>query len=86
MDPNNPDTILLQAEVERKRRETKISEWLGLARQHLDNQAFRQAREALENLLQLRPNDTTALGLLAEVGRPVTLVGLHPDRPPKVTG
>jgi serine/threonine-protein kinase len=69
LDPNDPDTILLQAQVEKKRRESKISEWIGLARQHLDNQAFRQAREALENLLQLRPNDTAALGLLAEVGR-----------------
>ena len=69
LDPNDPDTILLQAQVEKKRRETKISEWIGLARQHLDNQAFRQAREALENLLQLRPNDTAALSLLAEVGR-----------------
>ncbi len=69
LDPNNPDTLLLQTQVEKKRRETKISEWLGLARQHLDNQSFRQAREALENLLQVRPNDTAALGLLAEVGR-----------------
>ena len=69
LDPNNPDTILLQNQIEKRRRESKISEWLGLARQHLDNQAFRQAREALENLLQLRPNDTAALGLLAEVGR-----------------
>ena len=55
--------------MEKERREKKIAEWIALARQHLDNQAFRQAREALDNVLQLKPNETEALGLLAEVGR-----------------
>ncbi len=41
-----------RTQVEKERREKKISEWITLARQHLDNQAFRQAREALDNVLQ----------------------------------
>ena len=53
--------------MERDRREKKISEWITLARQHLENQAFRQAREALDNVLQIKPNDTDALNLAAEV-------------------
>ncbi len=61
--------LSLKAQIEKDRREKKISEWITLARQHLDNQAFRQAREALDNVLQLKPNETDALRLLAEVGR-----------------
>jgi serine/threonine-protein kinase len=69
LDPNDADALSLKAQVEKERREKKISEWIALARQHLDNQAFRQSREALDNVLQMKPNETEALGLLAEVGR-----------------
>jgi serine/threonine-protein kinase len=69
LDANDADALSLKAQVEKERREKKISEWIALARQHLENQAFRQAREALENVVQMKPNETEALGLLAEVGR-----------------
>ena len=69
LDPEDPDALSLKAQVEKERGARKISEWMALGRQHLDNQAFRQAREALENVVSLKPNDTEALGLLAEVGR-----------------
>jgi len=69
IDPSDADAMLLQSQVEKKRRENKISEWIDLARLHLENLAFRQAREALDNVLQARPNDTAALALLSEVGR-----------------
>jgi serine/threonine-protein kinase len=69
LDPNDADALSLKAQVEKERREKKISEWIALARQHLENQAFRQAREALDNVVQIKPNETEALGLLAEVGR-----------------
>jgi serine/threonine-protein kinase len=69
LDPGDAAALSLKSQVERERREKKISEWIALARQHLDNHAFRQAREALDNVVQMKPNDTEALGLLAEVGR-----------------
>jgi tetratricopeptide (TPR) repeat protein len=69
LDPSDGDALSLKNQVERERREKKISEWIALARQHMENQAFRQAREALDNVVQMKPNDTEALGLLAEVGR-----------------
>jgi serine/threonine-protein kinase len=59
----------LKSQVERERREKKIEEWIQIARQHLDNQAFSQARDALNNILKLKPNDTVALALVSEVGR-----------------
>lgn len=69
LDPNDADALTLKSVVEKERREKKISEWITLARQHLENQSFRQAREALDNVVQMKPNETEALGLLAEVGR-----------------
>lgn len=69
LDPNDADALSLKGQVEKDRREKKISEWITLARQHLDNHAFRQAREALDNVVQMKPNETEALGLLAEVKR-----------------
>ena len=69
LDPEDTDALSLKAQIERERREKKIEEWIQIAHQHLDNQAFAQAKEALNNVLKLKPNDTVALALVAEVGR-----------------
>ena len=61
--------MCIRDRVEKERRKRKISEWIALSRQHLENGAFRQAREALENVVNVKPNDTEALRLLEEVGR-----------------
>src|SRR6266487_2220711 len=69
LDPEDTDALSLKSQIERERREKKIEEWIQIAHQHLDNQAFSQAREALNNVLKLKPNDTVALALVAEVAR-----------------
>ena len=69
LDPTNAAATTLKAGIETRRSEAKVDEWLKLARQHLENNAFSHARDALQNLLQLQPKDTTALQLLAEVDR-----------------
>jgi serine/threonine protein kinase len=69
LDPNNADALSMKEQVERESREKKIEEWIALGRQHMENNAFRQANEALDNVIRLKPNDTDALNLLAEVGR-----------------
>jgi serine/threonine-protein kinase len=69
LDPTNAAAATLKAGIETRRSEAKVDEWLKLARQHLENNAFSHARDALQNLLQLQPKDTTALQLLAEVDR-----------------
>lgn len=69
LDAQDPDALALKSQVERERRERKIDEWMQLARQHQANSSFRQAREALDNVLQLKPNETAALQLLHEVDR-----------------
>jgi len=69
LDPTNSNALTLKSTIETRRSEAKVEEWVKLARQHLENNAFGHARDALQNLLQLRPRDTTALQMLAEVDR-----------------
>jgi len=69
LDPEDTDALSLKAQIERERREKKIEEWIQIAHQHLDHQAFGQARDALNNVLKLKPSDTVALALMADVGR-----------------
>jgi eukaryotic-like serine/threonine-protein kinase len=69
LDPANAAAATLKSSIETRRSEAKVDEWLKLARQHLDHNAFSHARDALQNLLHLRPKDTSALQLLAEVDR-----------------
>jgi len=67
LDPTNSSAMSLKASIEEKRSEGKIEDWLRLARQHLANQAYSHAREALKNVLQTKPKDTRAAQLLSEV-------------------
>ncbi len=69
LDPTNGAALTLKSSIETRRSEAKVDEWLKLARQHLENNAFGHARDALQNLLQLRPKDTGALQMVSEVDR-----------------
>lgn len=69
LDPENAEALNLRSSLEGRRTEEKIEDWFRLARQHIENYDFSHAREALQNVLQLRPQETTALQLLSEVGR-----------------
>ena len=69
LDGGNPEALSLKAAAESRRTEDKIDDWFRLARQHIDHCDFAHAREALQNVLQLRPSETTALQLLSEVSR-----------------
>src|SRR5258708_5029348 len=69
LDRTNGAAFNLKSGTETRSSEAKVDEWQKLARQHLENNAFTHARDALQNLLQLRPKDTAALQMLSEVGR-----------------
>ena len=69
MDPNNVSALSLKSKIESRRSEKQIENWYRLARQHTDNHAYPHAREALHNVLQLRPKEARALQLIAEVDR-----------------
>src|SRR5262249_46572890 len=69
IDPEHPDALALKNRVEKERRERKIDEWMQLARQHVSNQSFRQAREPLDNALKLRPKETESRRLGGAITR-----------------
>jgi eukaryotic-like serine/threonine-protein kinase len=69
IEPDNAVALTLKSRIENRRSERQIDNWYRLARQHIDNHAYGHAREALQNVLQLRPKEARALQLLAEVDR-----------------
>jgi serine/threonine-protein kinase len=69
LDPAHGAALVLKSTIESKRSEQKIEDWFSLARQHMQQNAFNHARQALQNVLQVKPRDTRALQLLAEVDR-----------------
>lgn len=69
IEPDNTTALSLKSKIENRRSERQIENWYRLARQHIDNHAYPHAREALQNVLQLRPQEARALQLIAEVDR-----------------
>jgi len=69
IEPDNAAALALKSRIENRRSERQIDNWYRLAKQHIDNHAYAHAREALQNVLQLRPKEARALQLLAEVDR-----------------
>ncbi len=69
LEPDNAAALSLQRDIEKRRTEGKIEDWFRLARQHIDNHAYSHARDALRNVLQLKPAYSQASQLLAEVDR-----------------
>jgi serine/threonine protein kinase/cytochrome c-type biogenesis protein CcmH/NrfG len=69
LDPGNAPALGLKTSIENKTVTQKIEDWLRLARQHIDNQAYGPAREAIGNVLQLKPGAPGAAQLLSEIDR-----------------
>ena len=69
LDPGSLPALSLKNRIESRRSERQIDGWLRLAQQHVDNHTYSHARQALQNVLQLKPKETRALQLLTEVNR-----------------
>jgi serine/threonine protein kinase len=69
IDPENAEALRMHSDIQPDDSARQVDEWFGLARQHLDRFAFRHAREAVDNVLAMRPGDPQALGLAAEIKR-----------------
>jgi serine/threonine protein kinase len=67
LDPNHAAALGLKSKIESRRGERQIENWVRLAQQHIDNHAYRQARQALQNVLDLRPKESRATKLLSEM-------------------
>jgi serine/threonine protein kinase len=69
LEPDNAQALGLKMSIENKQTNTKVDEWYRLAQQHIDNQSFVHAREALQKVLELKPAETRATQMLGEVDR-----------------
>ncbi len=69
LDPTNAEAVNLRENIESRRTRQKIEDWFRLARQHINNYSFHHARQAVQNVLQLKSQDTQARQLLGEVDR-----------------
>ena len=69
LDPENSIALSLKRKIESRRSERQIENWYRLASQHVQNHAYHHAREALQNVLQLKPKESRALQLMAEIDR-----------------
>jgi len=75
IDPGNPDAVSLMSEIEKERSQNQTDNWFRLVDQHIHNQSFGQARQGLQEILKLNPNDNRARELLVEVERKEQEVG-----------
>lgn len=69
LDPSNPEALGLKSEIEIRSRQRQTDRWVTLARQHIDNNAFTHAREALDKILAIDATHTEALTLLSDLHR-----------------
>jgi serine/threonine-protein kinase len=67
IDPQNSDAIKLRKRIEQQRSQQQVSEWLDLARKHLDRHDFSEARRALKEVFNLKYDDPEAARLKAQV-------------------
>ena len=67
LDPQNAEALALRRRIEAQRSSEQISNWIKLARQHLQLQDFVEARQAVREVLNIRYDDSDAVQLLAEI-------------------
>lgn len=67
IEPRQSDALTLQTEIENRRSTEQIGKWMALAQQHLDNNAYNHARQALEDVLEMKPDYAQARKMLSVV-------------------
>ena len=72
LDSRNAEALALRHDIESRRAEADITEWLKVARQHLEKFSFSHARQAAQRVLEVTPNESRALQFLSEVERKAT--------------
>ena len=70
IDPQNSEALKLRKRIEQQRSQQQVSEWLDLARKHLDRHDFSEARRALKEVFNLKYDDPEAARLKAQVDTP----------------
>jgi serine/threonine-protein kinase len=67
LEPNNGDALAMRAQIERQRSEKQIEGWFRLAEEHRKSQLFSQARQSLQEILNIDSTNTRARTMMAEI-------------------
>jgi serine/threonine-protein kinase len=67
IDPRQTDALTLQTDIENQRSAEQIGKWMALAQQHLDNNAYAHARDAVDDVLQMKPDHAQARKMLSMI-------------------
>jgi serine/threonine protein kinase/outer membrane protein assembly factor BamD (BamD/ComL family) len=69
LEPRDADALVLQHDIEARRAEADIADWLRVGQQHLDKFSFAHARQAAQRVLEAKPGEERALHFLQQVER-----------------
>ena len=69
LEPRQEEALVLQHDIEARRAEADIADWLRVGQQHLDKFSFAHARQAAQRILEARPGEERALQFLSQVER-----------------
>ncbi len=69
LDPNNLDATTMRRQIERQRGAQQLENWFRIVAQHLDNHDYRQARQALQEILKIDSAEPRARELLSRLDR-----------------
>ncbi len=69
LEPRQEDALVLQHDIEARRAEADIVDWLRVGQQHLDKFSFSHARQAAQRILEMTPGEERALQFLSQVER-----------------
>jgi serine/threonine-protein kinase len=69
LEPRHEEALVLQHDVEARRAEADIGDWLRVGQQHLDKFSFGHARQAAQRILEAKPGEERALHFLQQVER-----------------
>jgi len=69
LEPRQEDALVLQHDIEARRAEADIADWLRVGQQHLDKFSFSHARQAAQRILEMKPGEERALYFLQQVER-----------------
>jgi serine/threonine protein kinase len=69
IEPRMEDALVLQHDIEARRAEADIVDWLRVGQQHLDKFSFSHARQAARHILEMRPGEERAMQFLSQVER-----------------
>jgi len=67
LEPDNGDALALKKDIESHRSERQVENWFRLVKEHLERNAFSEARQGLDEILKINPKESRALQLRTEV-------------------